>query len=210
MRLIITFIGVFFVGVYANAQDSLLIKKSLKFQETINHKFHNSLQSPLTKEDFKTFKSLEFFPLDTTLIVTAQFIRTPKEAPFMMETTTASQSVYVKYGEAIFSVGDEEFMLNIYQSQRLMTDPEFADYLFLPFTDNSNGEQSYIGGRYLDLKIPEGNTIILDFNQAYNPYCAYSGHFSCPIPPKDNHISLPILAGVKAYRHKTKKDSFPN
>ncbi len=210
MRAFITFVVVLLIGINATAQDSILIKKALKFQERINHEFHDSLKSPLTKEDFSKFKSLEFFPIDENFIITAEFVRTPAEAPFMMETTTDRQPVYVKYGEAIFKVNDEEFVLNIYQSQRLMTDPEYIDYLFLPFTDTSNGEESYTGGRYLDLQIPEGNTIVLDFNQAYNPYCAYSGRYSCPIPPKDNHISFSVLAGVKAYRHEKAKDGIAN
>ena len=104
---------------------------------------------------------------------------------------------------------DEEFVLNIYQSQQLITDPKYANYLFLPFTDNSNGEDSYAGGRYLDLKIPKNDVIVLDFNQAYNPYCAYSGKYSCPIPPEDNHISLAIHAGVKNYAKK-EKDTITN
>ena len=91
-----------------------------------------------------------------------------------------------------------------------MTDPEYIDYLFLPFTDNSNGEESYTGGRYLDLQIPENDKIILDFNQAYNPYCAYSGRYSCPIPPSENHISFPVLAGVKAFHPVKVKDSIVN
>ena len=163
----------------------------------------------MPKEDFKAFKTLDFFPIDTNLVVKAKFVRTPSESPFIMETTTERKPVYIKYGEAHFMLEDEEFVLNIYQSQQLITDPKYANYLFLPFTDNSNGEDSYAGGRYLDLKIPKNDVIVLDFNQAYNPYCAYSGKYSCPIPPEDNHISLAIHAGVKNYAKK-EKDTITN
>ena len=75
----------------------------------------------------------------------------------------------------------------------------FENYLFIPFTDNSNGKTTYRGGRYLDATIPEKPTgyITLDFNKAYNPYCAYNKKYVCPIPPKNNYLDTDILAGVK-------------
>ena len=75
------------------------------------------------------------------------------------------------------------------------------DHLFLPFTDNTNGVETYGGGRYIDLKIPAGNTINIDFNKAYNPYCAYSDKYSCPIPPPENHLDIEIKAGIKLTDH---------
>ena len=74
------------------------------------------------------------------------------------------------------------------------------NYIFLPFTDMSNGKTSYEGGRYIDLEVPKGDELIIDFNQAYNPYCAYNPKFSCPIPPKRNHLDTFIEAGVKKYK----------
>jgi uncharacterized protein len=76
--------------------------------------------------------------------------------------------------------------------------PEYKDYLFLPFTDLTNGVQTYQGGRYLDLRIPQGDEIVIDFNQSYNPYCAYSGRYSCPVVPSENHLDMEVLAGVKS------------
>jgi len=117
-----------------------------------------------------------------------------------MNTTTGREPLYVKYGEAHFVFQEKEIVLNIYQNQGLLTQPEYQDYLFLPFTDVTNGASSYAGGRYIDLKIPESETILIDFNTAYNPYCAYNGRYSCPIPPEENHLDLKIIAGVKAYK----------
>ena len=77
---------------------------------------------------------------------------------------------------------------------------EYKDYLFLPFTDLTNGDTTYGGGRYIDMRIPEKNTIILDFNQSYNPYCAYGGNYSCPIPPAENNLDIAITAGVKKFK----------
>jgi hypothetical protein len=80
---------------------------------------------------------------------------------------------------------------------------EYADYLFLPFNDASNGKTTYGGGRFIDLEIPAaGNkTIEIDFNKAYNPYCAYNHNYSCPIPPDENNLNILVNAGVKDFAH---------
>ena len=75
----------------------------------------------------------------------------------------------------------------------------YKDYLFLPFSDLTCGKDSYIGGRYIDMRIPKSNTVLIDFNKAYNPYCAYSYKYSCPIVPLDNDLDIEILAGVKKF-----------
>ena len=182
------------------AQNNSKVEDIVAFQEHLNSEFANPEESPLTSEDIKKFESLEFFDIDTTYVIEAEFVRTPAEAPFAMPTTTDRMPIYVKYGEAYFELEGQTFKLNIYQNQELITKPEYVDYLFIPFTDATNGETSYGGGRYLDMRIPTGNTITLNFNKAYNPYCAYNGKYSCPIPPSENDISLAIPAGVKAYK----------
>ena len=124
----------------------------------------------------------------------------PDPEPFEMETTTARRPIYVKYGEAHFSIDDTEYSLEIYQSEKAKQMEEFKEYLFLPFKDLTNGEGSYGGGRFIDLKIPEGETIIIDFNKSYNPYCAYNHKYSCPVPPYANHLNISVPAGVKGYK----------
>jgi uncharacterized protein (DUF1684 family) len=89
-------------------------------------------------------------------------------------------------------------MLNVYQSHTLREKEGYKDYLFLPFTDLTNGNETYGSGRYIDLRIPERETIIIDFNKAYNPYCAYNYGYACPIPPKENKLKVEIRAGVMA------------
>lgn len=172
-------------------------EKIKKFQDKINKEYADSATSPLTKEDLASFKSLEFYPIDKDFRINAKFKRTEKELPFKMETTTDRAPEYVKYGEIEFKLKGEKFKVNIYQSIRLREKEEYKDYLFLPFRDLSSGITSYGGGRYVDLKIPEGNTIIIDFNKAYNPYCAYNHKYSCVIPPSENFIDIEIKAGVK-------------
>ena len=78
-------------------------------------------------------------------------------------------------------------------------DPEYSNHLFIPFNDITNGVETYDAGRYIDLEIPKGDTIIIDFNKAYNPYCAYNDGYSCPIPPEENNLEVEVKAGVMAF-----------
>lgn len=182
---------------YSQASDSYVTAE--EFQAELNAEFKDSEKSPLTSEDIEKFENLDFFAIDTAFVVSANFVRTPSEAPFAMPTTTDRAPIYVKYGELYFRIYNKDFKLNVYQNQELISDPEYFDYLFIPFTDNTNGVESYGGGRYLDFRIPSSNTVVLDFNKAYNPYCAYNGRYSCPIPPAENNLDIKISAGVKAY-----------
>lgn len=104
---------------------------------------------------------------------------------------------YRIYGMLEFILNDQKFELPVYQSKQLMATVEYRDYLFLPFPDLTNGNQTYPGGRYIELSIPKGDSIVIDFNQAYNPYCAYSARYSCPVVPAANHLEIEIPAGVK-------------
>ena len=112
------------------------------------------------------------------------------------------ERVYRVFGTATFKIKGKNYSLNIYQSQDLMTNPQYKNYLFLPFTDLTSGNETYVSGRYIDLMIEDvkNNKVVLDFNKAYNPYCAYvSGKYNCPIPPKENALPVAIKAGEKAF-----------
>jgi len=182
---------------FALAQNDLALAE--KFQLELNKSYADSLKSPLTKEDFKHFKGLDFFSINEKYIVQAIFIRTKKEKPFGMKTTTSRTPLYVKYGELHFSIDEKDFKLNVYQNKDLIKKPGYADYLFLPFSDLTCGKESYIGGRYLDMRIQKGKIWTIDFNKAYNPYCAYNYEYSCPIVPLENDLDIEILAGVKKF-----------
>lgn len=190
-----------FLGAVASAQNSEVIKDVKEFQEELNEEYRNPETSPLDKADLTEFEELDFFPIDPEYRVKAEFVRTPAEPPFTMKTSTDRTPIYVKYGELYFLLKGKEYKLNVYQSQELKEDPEYYDYLFLPFTDRTNGISTYGNGRYIDLRIPESNEVILDFNKAYNPYCAYSGRYSCPIPPAENDLEIEIPVGVKSYKN---------
>lgn len=182
------------------AQETKEIKSAKKFQQKLNKEFSSKEESPLKEEDLANFKSLDFFPIDSSFIVNATLTIHKDSEPFAMKTTSDRLPIYKVYATASFELQGKSFSLEIYQNEKLVLTAEYEDYLFLPFTDNTNGDSSYGGGRYLDLKLPEGDSIIIDFNQAYNPYCAYNDKYSCPIPPKNNNLDIEILAGVKSFK----------
>jgi len=181
------------------AEEKRPIAGETEFQKEMNGAYKDATTSPLKDKDRKTFQGLDFFKFDSTFIVKSSFKRTPNEAVFKMKTTTERLPEYVKYGEVIFELKGKQYQLNIYQNQGLVEDADYRDYLFLPFLDNTNGEESYGGGRYIDMSIPEGDEMEIDFNKAYNPYCAYNEKYSCPIVPRENYLDLEVRAGVKAF-----------
>lgn len=176
-------------------------ENSLKYQQQLNKEYANPEESPLTKKDIKKFKSLDFYPIDMAYCVEAKFVRTPDEKPFAMPTTTDRKPMYVKFGEVVFNLNGKEHKLDVFQSLDLIKLEKYKNDLFLPFTDLTSGNGSYGGGRYVDLKQPAANTILIDFNTAYNPYCAYNHVYSCPIPPAQNDLKTEIKAGVKEYKN---------
>lgn len=182
-------------------QVSLLMSQETaqEFQDNLNKEFATREESPLTDEDFKVFKALDFYPINDKFTVEAQFVRTPKEKVFKMKTSTTRLPEYKKYGELIFQIDGKKFKLNLYQNIELSKKDGYEDYLFLPFSDITCGKESYIGGRYIDMRIPKTKTVIIDFNKAYNPYCAYNYKYSCPIVPLENDLDIEILAGVKKF-----------
>jgi hypothetical protein len=169
------------------------------FQAELNAQFADEEESPLTPEDLDTFEGLEFYPIDTSFRVRAKLTFHEDSMPFMMKTTTDRLPVYRLFATASFTLKGKQCSLEIYQNQDLIKDPEYSDYLFLPFTDRTNGNGSYGGGRYIDLSVPSGDEMIIDFNKSYNPYCAYNSEYSCPIPPARNDMDLEVTAGVRAY-----------
>ncbi|MBU2906007.1 MULTISPECIES: DUF1684 domain-containing protein [Arenibacter] len=180
--------------------ESGAMEDIVQFQKKMNEEFKDPETSPLPDRFRKDFTTLDFYEPDTTYRIIAKFTRTPEALPFMMPTTTERQTEEVVFGIITFSLKGRTHKLEVYQNQELMQQEKYRDYLFLPFADLTNGEETYGGGRYLDLTIPTGDTILLDFNKAYNPYCAYNPKYSCPLVPKQNRLDIEITAGVKAFK----------
>jgi len=147
-------------------------------------------------------KQLKFYPINETFRINAKFEKVKNGSWFSMETSGKNKQVFRVYGTIRFTIHDTLLTLNIYQSQRLMTVAEYKEQLFLPFTDLTTGEETYESGRYIDLTFADiiGDKLVIDFNKAYNPYCAYvSGKYNCPIPPRENNLNVAIVAGEKKY-----------
>jgi uncharacterized protein len=148
----------------------------------------------VTAKDKKHFR---FFPVNRMYRVDCHFERIFDTVGFAMTTSAKTQKHYYKYGRLDFMIDGKEYLLYVYQSKDLMKTEEYRDYLFVPFTDATTGDESYGSGRYLEFykRDISGNSLLLDFNKAYNPYCAYSPDYKCPIPPKENRLPVAIKAG---------------
>jgi len=184
----------------AQSSDSLIIAENFNFRLELNREFSDSTESPLKKAERLSFEKIDFFPLqlDHAVIAKIEIIDTAK--PFTMATTTGRPAIYQKYALLKFKLKGTDQQLYVYQSHRLKEVKGYEDYLFLPFSDESNGHESYGGGRFISLSIVKSDSMLIDFNKAYNPYCAYNEKYSCPIPPRENHLKIKVLAGVKAPR----------
>ena len=185
---------------FLNCENKKRYDKNLTpFQKEMNEFFKDASISPLKEKDLKNFKGLDFFAFDSSYVVNAALIRTPEEKSFKMKTTTDMLPEYIKYGIITFDLFGKSYSLNIYKNLEDINKEGYREYLFLPFLDDTNGFESYGGGRYIDLDVTEEDNLVIDFNSAYNPYCVYDEKYSCPIVPRDNYLPLEINAGVKAF-----------
>ncbi len=156
--------------------------------------------TPLKPEQQKNFKGLNYFPTSMDYLVEASLTKAPEQKTVVLKTSTERAPEYIQYGFVTFSLNGQELKLTAYQSKKLVDVKSDENYLFIPFRDGTSGKECYGGGRYVDCEIPEeGNTVLIDFNKAYNPYCAYNPRYSCVIPPEENRLSVRIEAGEKEF-----------
>jgi uncharacterized protein len=181
------------------AQEKYDVAAVEKFQSELNSICMNPKCTPLSKKQMASFKSLNFFPINEKFCVEAKIVRTEAGEPIKIDDKLAFRSRYLKYGEAHFFIDGKPFQLNLYYNIEYIKTDEGKNSLFLPFTDFTSGRESYIGGRFIELKKREGDTIIIDFNKSYNPCCAFRKYINTKIP-KENDLKIEIKAGVKKYR----------
>ncbi|MDO3426597.1 DUF1684 domain-containing protein [Chryseobacterium sp. APV1] len=168
-----------------------------KFQKELNAEYVNPKETPLRGDNFKNFKQHPFFPISLKFRITAKFEKTENAEPFDLPTSSGKTKPYREFGKATFQLDGKSYTLTIYQSLDLIKQKKYKDHLFLPFRDATNEKETYGGGKYLDLTIPKGKTIILDFNKSYHPYCAYNAYdYNCPVVPEENKLPVEIRAGV--------------
>ena len=170
-----------------------------EYQRQVNNYFKDASVSPLKPKDLKNFQGLDFFEFDSIYVVKAKIEETKESLPFKMKTTTDIPADVRKYADLFFQISDKEFELSVYENLEYEGAEGYENYLFLPFLDETNEDETYGGGRYLDLFLNGTDSIIIDFNKAYNPKCVYDENFSCPIVPRKNFLNTRIEAGVKNF-----------
>lgn len=161
----------------------------------LNETFFNAYTTPLDSNSFKSFKGLKFFTINSTYKVIATVEPSSEMPTFLLPHTHDTTKPYKIFAKLHFSINNQNFILTALE--QVVKKPGYENSLVIPFTDQTNGNETYQGGRYLDIEKPESNTVTLDFNLSYNPYCAYNNKYICPIPPKENNLPIAIQAGMK-------------
>lgn len=163
-------------------------------------KFLDSTSSRFNAKERVDFHELKYFKPDINYKINAQFVVDTSVPVFKMKTSTSRTPAYRTYGYLNFVINDTNYRLTAYQNMAYKDHPIYGGSLFVPFKDYTNTISTYGGGRYIDIPIPETNHLDLDFNKAYNPYCAYFDRWSCPVVPFENHLDVKIKAGEKKYK----------
>lgn len=159
-------------------------------------------KSPLTEDQIADFSGLHYFDVDPAYRVSAILEKYVIPDTVVMKTTTERAPEYIKYGKVTFELQDKKRSLIVFQNVRMIRQGIDTGHLFIPFRDQTSGDLTYGGGRYIDSELPFGSdSVVLDFNKAYNPYCTYNHKYSCVLPPSENHLTLAIHAGEKLYDH---------
>ncbi|MCF8259062.1 MAG: DUF1684 domain-containing protein [Flavobacteriales bacterium] len=178
------------------AQGSILADNAA-YRQQLNAEYADTVTSPLSRTELALFTELPFYPIDTVYAVLAQFERFERPKTIDMPTTAGTTRRYDIYGMVHFSLNGKDHRLFLYQSHQLRNMPQYSRHLLLAFKDLTSGATTYGGGRFIDVEIPEGDTLPIDFNKAYNPYCAYSTRYACPITPEENFLNTEVTAGVR-------------
>lgn len=150
----------------------------------------------LSQKEVDEFGGLDYFDFDESFQITAKLTKN-KGRRFKMPTSTDRLPVYRRYGYLDFTIGDSSCRLEVYQNMKYRKKKGNKNYLFIPFRDATTRKSTYGGGRFMDLTMTKSKSILIDFNLAYNPYCAYTYNASCPIPPEANTLTVNISAGEK-------------
>ena len=189
-RVFLLAIGIFIAGSALAQKNDFYIKSIKAYQKNyVNN--HDVVHNEKDKKHF------HFFPISNTYNVAAYFERIMDTVGFTMATSAGTVKYFYKYGRLDFMIDGKEYLLYVYQGKELMQTEQYRDYLFVPFIDATNGNESYGSGRYLEFykKDIQSDSLQLDFNKAYNPSCAYATGFKCPVPPRENMLPIAIKAG---------------
>jgi uncharacterized protein (DUF1684 family) len=188
-----------FAELSAQAKEEVAAYRKMHLEELLA-----DVRKPISPEEIS---SISYFPFKKYWQIEATYTPLDKEPVFQMPTYSGVTRDYRKFGIATFMHKKKKITLFLYQNMALFRQPQYKDYLFLPFKDETNGFETYGGGRYMDVRIStlKDGKIILNFNKAYNPYCAYGDGFNCPIPPLENHLNFSIKAGERDFKAQKNK-----
>ncbi len=169
-----------------------------RHRESYKQDFIKESYAPLKEGDLQ---HLHFYDADSTYRVMADVEILQHQQVFKMPTYDGTSKEFYRFAKISFSLNGTAISMTLYKSISLASNPAYKDLLFLPFTDETNTKATYGGGRYIDLSAKEikDQKIEIDFNKAYNPYCAYSDGYRCPVPPEENDLQLEVKAGEKLY-----------
>ena len=163
-----------------------------------DYSFLESLESPIPHELRHSFRGLNYYPVEPNLRFRVPLVEFPQQEVLTFPTSKGTEQPYFRHGYFEFAVEGKTVRLNVYKPVHSHARHEF---LFVPFRDATSGKETYGAGRYLDLEVQRSGVYDLDFNRAYNPYCAYSDDYVCPLPPPENWLPVPIRAGEKTWAH---------
>jgi uncharacterized protein len=166
----------------------------LRFRKEKDELFRDSHDSPLGHDDRSAFKGLKYFDPEPTLRIEAALQRYQANEAMIMTTSKGTRQLFNKVGYFEVAIDSQKVRVQAYQSAE-REDPS----IFIPFRDATSGSESYGAARYLDFGVEHDDEYAVDFNYAYNPYCAYSEDYICPLPPHENWLAAPIRAGEKKY-----------
>ncbi len=165
-----------------------------RFRQEKDEYFTGSHDSPLHQGGYGEPKPLSYFDADPALRFEVNLHRHQSPESIIMTTSKGTRQLFNKVGYFEFALGGETARLEAYQSAE-RDDP----HLFIPFRDGTSGKETYGAARYLDLRVEHDDSYALDFNYAYNPYCAYNDGYVCPLPPAENWLKAPVRAGERKY-----------
>lgn len=161
--------------------------------------FRYAPDSPIDSATKTKFSGLNYFPVSEEYMVEARLRKIPNPTVISMPYTQGGTEKYVRYAEIHFSINEKPLKLLAYRPVDMLTNKEMHKRLFIPFYDETNGGDTYGGGRYIEIDMPFDTSFTLDFNKAFNPYCAYNSSYTCPVPPAENSLPVAVKAGEKKF-----------
>ncbi|MBY0434462.1 MAG: DUF1684 domain-containing protein [Cyclobacteriaceae bacterium] len=197
VTLVVLIISVLLYSLSGSGEDEAAYIASIKTEREEKNTFLKTSEESPFKDSLDTFQGLSYFDIDSRYRVKAKLEPVKNKKVVLLGTSDGKENRYLEFAHAVFEIEGAEQRLLILE---VMDMGPVRGTLFLAFADETSARETYGAGRYLDVKkVPGATSIELDFNKAYNPYCAYNDQYSCPLPPPENILRVAIKAGEKNY-----------